>query len=162
MRSIKQVINSKPRNSKFFDYFVKQYGDSCTKGAGDDEILKNIRTFYTDLCMGNIQSHEKYLTYLRNDPRILQLALQDMYGKLISQHIIFISLEFARSSNHNIITLPQFKDTYEECKRRYNTYSVMYNGITNYVNTNQTQYLIQISVFLSNKMNRGKSGEICL
>lgn len=162
MRSIKQVINSKPRNSKFFDYFYKQYGDSGTKSAGEEEIIKNIKNLYMDLAMGNIQSQDKYLSYFYSDPRILQLALQDMYGKLVGQHIIFVSLDFAKVSNHNVITLPQFKDTYDEVQKKYTTYSTIYNGILNFVNTAQPQYLTQISVFLSNKLNRGKYGEICL
>lgn len=162
MRAIRQVLNNKPKNSKFFDYFIKHYGDSATRSAGDDEIYKNLKNLYMDLANGNIQAQEKYLGYLYTDPRILQIALQDMYGKLMNQHIIFTSLDFAKMNNHSIITLPQFNDTYEECKRKYNTYSILYNGVTNFINTNQPQYLTQISVFLSNKTNKGKYGEICL
>lgn len=161
MRQISQVINQKPRNSKFFDYFIKKYGETATRSAGDDEIYKNLRILYLDICSGSCNS-DKYLGYIFSDPRIFQILLQDSYKKVVSHHIIFESLNLAMNTQSPLITIPQFQETYEDCKRRYNTYSVIYNCITNFCNTSNPAYLTQISVTLANKMARDAQGNICL
>lgn len=161
MRQISQVINQKPKNSKFFDFFIKKYGETATRSAGDDEILKNLKSLYLDLSAGSCNS-DKYIGYLYSDPRIINILLNDAYKKLISNHIIFESLNFALNNNSPLITLPQFQETYEDCKRKYNTYSIIYNCVTNFYNTSQPIYLTQISVNLANKMARDSQGQVCL
>lgn len=161
MRQISQVINQKPKNSKFFDFFVKKYGETATRSAGDEEIFKNLKSLYLDLAAGSCNS-DKYIGYLFSDPRIITILLNDVYKKLVSNHIIFESLNFARNNGSNLITLPQFQETYEDCKRRYNTYSIIYNCVTNFYNTSQPVYLTQISVSLANKMARDSQGQVCL
>ena len=161
MRQISQVINQKPKNSKFFDYFIKKYGDTATRSAGDEEIYRNLKSLYIDLASGNCNA-DKYLGYLFSDTRIVTILLNDAYKKLISNHIIFESLNFSRDHSSPLVGLPQFNETYEECKRKYNTYSIIYSCMTNFYNTSQPIYLTQISVNLSNKMIRDSQGQVCL
>lgn len=161
MRQISQVLNQKPKNSKFFDFFIKKYGETATRSAGDDEIYKNLKSLYLDLASGSCNS-DKYLGYIFGDPRIFQILLQDAYKRLMNCHIIFEALNFASNNSSPIVGLPQFRETYEECKRRYSTYSMIYNGVTNFINTSQPIYLTQISVFLANKSMRDAQGQICL
>lgn len=161
MRQISQVINQKPKNSKFFDYFIKKYGETATRSAGDDEIYRNLKLLYLDLCAGSCNS-DKYLGYIFSDPRVFHILLNDAYKKLISHHIVFESLNFARDNRSALIAIPQFQETYEDCKRRYNTYSVIYNCATQFFNTSQPIYLTQISVTLANKMARDAQGQVCL
>lgn len=161
MRQISQVVNPKPKNSKFFDFFIKKYGETATRSAGDEEIYKNLKTLYLDLCSGSCNS-DKYIGYLYSDPRIITILLNDAYKKLISAHIVFESLNFARDNRSPLISLPQFQETYEECKRKYNTYSTIYNCMTNFYQSMQPVYLTQISVTLANKMARNPQGQVCL
>ena len=161
MRQISQIVNPKPKNSKFFDFFIKKYGETATRSAGDEEIYRNLKTLYLDLCAGSCNS-DKYLGYLYSDPRIITILLNDAYKKLVSAHIVFESLNFARDNRSQLISLPQFQDTYEECKRKYNTYSTIYSCMTNFYQTMQPIYLTQISVTLANKGARDTQGQVCL
>jgi len=161
MRQISQVVNQKPKNSKFFDFFIKRYGETATRSAGDEEIYRNLKSLYLDLCAGSCNS-DKYLGYLYSDPRIITILLNDAYKKLVSAHIVFESLNFSRDNGSPIAGLPQFQETYEDCKRKYNTYSTIYNCMTNFYNTSQPVYLTQISVTLANKVARNSQGQVCL
>ena len=161
MRQISQIANQKPKNSKFFDYFVKKYGDTATRSASDDEIFKNLRSLYIDLCSGTCQS-DKYVGYFYSDTRIFQILLHDAYKKVIKWHIIYNSLNEAATRGSQLITLPQVNDTIEDCRKKYFTYSTVYNCVTNFCQTFNPLYLTQISVNLSNKMNRDEQGQICL
>ena len=161
MRQISQVVNAKPKNSKFFDYFIKKHGETCTRTAGADEIYKNVRLLYLDLAAGSCQS-DKYLGYLYSDPRIMQILYRDAYKRLMKWYIIYNSLDSSTIQQSNLQQLPEFQETLEESRKKYNTYSIMYNCLTNFIHTNQPIYLTQISVNLANKMNRDSNGQVCL
>ena len=38
MRALKQILNTKPKNSKFFEYFINRYGEAATRDATEEEI----------------------------------------------------------------------------------------------------------------------------
>ena len=156
MRPIKQSMNAKQRNSKFFEYFLKNYGDSCTITATDDDIKKNLKNLYLDLAFGNIiHQDNKYLQYIYNDTRIMSLAAQDTQKKLFEIYIIIESLKFARSNNMQFAMLPQYNDVFNEFNIKYVTYSILNKGITDFVSSGGNKdYLVQITVQFNNPMNR--------
>jgi len=159
MRSIKQMMTAKPKNSKFFEHFLKHYGDSATRTVSDDEIMKNLRNFYLDLSFGNVQQ-EKYAQYLHADQRIIQLAIQDTDNKLVSSYIVVESLNFARHNGCQFTMIPQFNETLDDAQCRYFTYAVINKGLKEFATTGILQYLQQISLQFNNPMNRGRKGVV--
>ncbi len=157
MRAIRQVLNAKPKNSKFFDHFIKTNGERATVDVGDEEILKYLRSFYIDLSYGNVQQ-DKYLQYLWADPRIVRIAINDTQQKLMSSYIIVESLKFARGSNLQPTLLEQYEPTFYEAQARYFTYSVLNKGLVDFLNTGDPAHLVAISVQFNNPMNRGMNG----
>ena len=159
MRSIKQMMNAKPKNSKFFEYFLKHYGDSATRTVSDDEIMKNLRNFYLDLSFGNVQQ-EKYVQYLYSDQRIIQLAIADTDNKLTSSYIVVESLNHARNTGCQFTAIPQFNETLEEAQCRYFTYAIINKSLKEFATTGALPYLQQISLQFNNPMNRGRKGVV--
>lgn len=157
MRAIRQVLTTKPKNSKFFDHFIKQNGERATIDATDDDIVKHLRSFYTDLSYGNVQQ-EKYLQYLWSDPRIVRIAINDTQQRLMSAYIIVESLKFARGSNFQPTLLEQYEPTFYENQARYFTYAVLNKGLVDFLNTGDPAHLVGISVQFNNPMNRGMHG----
>lgn len=155
MRSIKQVLNTKLKNSKFFDYFLKIYGETATLTCTDDEIRKNLKSLYLDIAFGNIQQ-EKYLTYFMQDNRIIILALNDTMQKLIENYMILESLKYARSHNMNFVLYEQFDAVFSNINTKYFTYSSLHKGLTDFQQSGYNlSYLVNISVQFNNPMNRG-------
>lgn len=159
MRAIRQVMTAKPKNSKFFDHFIKHNGERATMDVGDDEIIKYLRSLYMDLSFGNLQQ-DKYLQYLFADQRILRIAITDTQEKLMSNYIIMESLKFARASNFNPTLLAQYDSTLSETQARYMTYVILNKGLVDFVNTGDPNHLIGISVQFNNPMNRNIRGAV--
>ena len=166
MRALKSIVNTKPRNSKFFDYFVKAHGDVATRAVGEDEIFKNLKSLYLDIAFGNLQQ-EKYLQYLFADPRIIQMAIYDCNNKVIQAYIRVESLKFARASGVQFTQLEQFNDTMKEDNTKYFTYSVLQKAFTDFNNLKAMmdagqpvspqvflQALTAVSVAFNNPLNR--------
>ena len=157
MQSLSKITNQKLRNSKFFEYFIKQYGERCTKDANDEDLFRNMRSFYTDLLYGNIQQ-DKYMRYLSLDDRILKVAINDCYQKLMSSIIVKEALEYSQQMQHPVSKYDQFVITINEAKARNFCYGILYNGLLNFINTGNPNYLIHISVEFNNPMNRNAKG----
>lgn len=157
MRPIRQVMAAKPKNSKFFDHFIKQNGERATMDVADEELIKHLRSFYTDLSYGNLQQ-EKYYQYLWADPRIVRIAINDSQQKLMSAYIIVESLKFARGSNFQPTLLEQYEPTFYEAQARYFTYAVINKGLVDFLNTGDPAHLVGIAVQFNNPMNRGMHG----
>lgn len=154
MRQLQTIINQKPKNSRFFDHFIKQHGDVATKYAGEDEIQKNLKSLYLDIAFGNLQQ-EKYLQYLLADERIVQLALIDIHNHLMKASNILEALRFARNAMAQCTQNDYFMVTYQEADSRWFTYSILYQAFTYFQATGQMQYLTSVSVTFNNPINRG-------
>ena len=154
MRQITQISNKKPKNSKFFDYFTRAHGEVCTRAVGEDEIQRNMKTFYLDVAFGNIQQ-EKYLQYFLADERILQIAIRDCNRKCIFSYNRLASLQFARTANAQFSLTDEFVETMREEETIYNTYSTILSGLQNFAMTGQLQYLTAVSITFNNPMHRG-------
>ena len=159
MRAIRQVMTTKPKNSKFFDHFIKVNGERATADVADEEIIKYLRNFYMDLSYGNVQQ-EKYMQYLWTDPRIIRIAIADSHQKLMSNYIIAESLKFARGANFNPTLLEQYEPTLIEAQSRYMTYTILNKGLMDFSMSGDPAHLIQISVQFNNPMNRGIRGAV--
>lgn len=155
MRSIKQVLNTKLRNSKFFDYFIKTHGDNCTISATDDEIRKNLKYLYLDITFGNLQQ-DKYTQYFVQDNRIVTLAINDTMQKLIENYMILESLKYARANNMNFVLYEQFDKVLSDTNTKYFTYSTLNKGLLDFQQSQYNMsYLVNIAVQFNNPMNRG-------
>lgn len=155
MRTIKQALNTKLKNSKFFDYFLKTYGETATLTCTDDEIRKNLKSLYLDITFGNIQQ-EKYLTYFVQDVRIVNLALNDTMQKLIENYMILESLKYSRSHNMQFTLYEQFDRVLADINTKYYTYSTLNKGLLDFQQSQYNMsYLVNISVQFNNPMNRG-------
>ena len=159
MRAIRQIMTAKPKNSKFFDHFIKINGERATADVAEEEIIKYLRTFYMDLSYGNIQQ-EKYLQYLWADPRILRVAIADTQQKLFSNYIIVESMKFAKQYGLPAANLEQFDATFNECNARYMTYMFLNKGLVDFMQTGDPNHLVYISVQFTNPMNRGMRGAV--
>lgn len=154
MRQLQTIINQKPKNSRFFDHFIKQHGDVATKYAGEDEIQKNLKALYLDIAFGNLQQ-EKYLQYLLADDRIVQLALMDLYNHLMDAYNIYEALLFARNAMAQCTQNDFFMGTLKNAESRYFTYSILYQAFTQFQATAQMQFLTSVAVTFNNPINRG-------
>lgn len=155
MKSIKQVLNTKLRNSKFFDYFLKNYGDICTLAATDDEIRKCLKFLYLDITFGNIQQN-KYVQYFVQDSRIVILALNDTMQKSIENYMILESLKYARAHNVDFVLYEQFDKVLSDTDTKYFTYSTLNKGLLEFQQSQYNMsYLIKIAVQFNSPMNRG-------
>lgn len=167
MRALKTIVNQKPRNSKFFDYFIRVNGDVATRAAGDDEIIKNLKALYLDIAFGNLQQ-EKYLQYLLADPRVLQIAIMDCQNKVCQAQLRVESLKLARAQGAPFTQIDQFNETLMEDDSKYFTYSMLLKSFTEFLNlkaamdngyqvsaTAFIQTLAAVSVAFNNPMNRG-------
>lgn len=159
MRPIRQIINQKPRNSNFFDRFIKKYGDKGTMAAVDKEIYDSIKNFYKDLINGNCQQ-EKYEPYLRGDIRLLQLAIQDSEARMTREWIILSALQFGLSNGLGACANSQFNNTMSATQARYRAYSLISQGLSQFLQTGNMQYLIAISVQMNDPMNRQTRPEL--
>ena len=166
VRSLKSIVNHRPRNSKFFDYFLKAHGDVATRAVGEDEIFKNLKALYLDIAFGNLQQ-EKYLQYLLADARIIQIAIHDCDTKVIQAYIRVESMKFARASSTQFTQLEQFNNTLMEDNTKYFTYSVLKKAFTDFLNLKMMldagqpvapqaflQVLTAVSVAFNNPLNR--------
>ena len=154
MRAIKQVIMAKQKNSRFFDYFLKKYGEQCTTLASEDEIGKNLRQFYTDLCYGNIQQ-KKYMPYIMADQRIITVPYNDSANRLTKAWMISEALKFSKMNGLQAMNQPIYDILLNEYLTEYNTYSCINQGLKYFLQTGDMNYLVQISVQYNNAMNRG-------
>ena len=153
MRAIHQVINQKPKNSVFFDRFMKKYGDKGTMAAVDKEIFDNIKSFYRDLINGNCQQN-KYEPYLRGDIRLLQLAIQDSEVRMTREWIILSSLQFSSANGLQACANSQFNSTIQMVQSKYRAYGLINQGLSQFLQTGNMQYLVMISVQMQDPMNR--------
>jgi hypothetical protein len=153
MKKSNQIQTQKQRPSKFFEYFIKNYGESATKTVNDDEIFKNLKSLYLDLAFGNLQQ-EKYFQYLYSDFRIMQIAANDLHQKVMESFIVAESLKFARNMNFQATSLEQFGNTLLNAETKYFTYSVLHKGVTGFLMSGDINALISISVQFNNPMNR--------
>lgn len=159
MRAIRQMITQKPRNSSFFDRFIKKYGDKGTMAAVDKEIFDNIKIFYRDLMNGNCQQ-EKYEPYLRGDIRLLQLAKQDSEVRMTREWIILSALRFSSANGLGACANPQFTPTMAQTQARYRAYGLINNGLSQFLQTGNMQFLVAISVQIQDPMNRHSRPEL--
>lgn len=146
-------MTAKQKNSRFFESFIQKYGERATLDASDEEVYKQLRTFYTDLTYGNIQQ-EKYIQYLFSDSRLLEMARQDSESKMIKAGIVAQSLQFARANNFPPTLNGSFEQTYTEANAKYTCYTIINQGITHFASTGNINYLIQIAMHFANPMNR--------
>ena len=153
MKVNKNTFVEKKKNSKFFDYFLKTYGDSCTLSVNDDEIFKYLRNLYLDLAFGNLQD-EKYHQLLRNDPRIINAIYRDCIQKCNELYIMSESLKFSHTMSCPICGLDLFEKVVRDTNTRYMTYSIFHKGIEGYLYTNDINYLLSIAFQFNNVMNR--------
>lgn len=153
MRPIRQIINPKIKNSSFLERFIKKYGDKATLAATDDEIRKGLKSFYNDLMNGYIQQ-EKYEPYLRSDPRLLQLAIQDSEIRMTKEYIIVSSLQFANANGLPAANHPMYRATWDSCNSRYRAYGIINNCLIQFMNTGNMAFLTSISVQIQDPMNR--------
>jgi hypothetical protein len=136
MRALKTVLNAKPKNSKFFDYFINRYGEAATRDASEEEILKNIRSLYVDIVYGNI-NQDRYIDYLIAYPKVLNVAIQDSYKNVMKFYILGESMRIAQvSGSSNIITIPQFNEVLDEINQKYSNYTIIYNTLCGFVQSN--------------------------
>ena len=165
MRQIRSN-NRKPKPSKFFEYFLGQYGVACTSRATVNEIQSKLKLLYFDLMFGNLQQ-AKYFQYILGDERIFDEALIDLKNKLLECIVYRDSLKFVAQNNDRpgsvqIQTNPQFNKCLMDSENRVFTYSTIYDGIMKYKSTGilpdgtyapekcNPQFLICIAMQLNN------------
>ena len=153
MRPIRQIINQKPKNSGFFERYIKKNGDRATLAATDEELRKSIKSFYNDLMNGFIQQ-EKYEPYLKSDVRLLQLAIQDSEIRMTREWILLSALQFGSASGLAATANPLYKSTYDATNSRYRAYGIINQGLRQYFQTGNMAYLVAISVQIQDPMNR--------
>jgi len=155
MKTIRQILNTKLKNSKFFDYFLKTYGETATLTCIDDDIRKNLKSLYLDIAFGNIQQ-EKYVNYFVQDPRITNIAINDSTQKLIENYMILESLKYSRANNMNFTLYEQFDNVLGEINTKYFTYSTLNKGLIEFQQSQYNMsYLVNVSVTFNSPMNRG-------
>ena len=153
MKNIKQIQTQKQRPSKFFEYFIKNYGESATRTVNTDEIYKNLKSLYLDLAFGNLQQ-ERYYQYLYSDIRIMQIAANDLHEKVMETYIVVESLKFAKGMGFQPTTLEQYSRVLLENQTKFFTYSVLQKNINDFLMTGDINCLINIAVQFNNPMNR--------
>ena len=154
MRAIKQVVTAKQKNSKFFDFFLKKYGEQCTTLASEEEIVKNLRQFYTDLCFGNIQQ-KKYMPYIMADQRIITVPYNDSGNRLTKSWMVMEALKFSKTGGLQAMNQPIYDVLLNEYITEYNTYTCINLCLKWFLQTGDMNYLVQISVQYNNAMNKG-------
>jgi hypothetical protein len=132
---------------------MKKYGDKGTMAAVDKEIFDNIKSFYRDLINGNCQQN-KYEPYLRGDIRLLQLAIQDSEVRMTREWIILSSLQFSSANGLQACANSQFNSTIQMVQSKYRAYGLINNGLSQFLQTGNMQYLVMISVQMQDPMNR--------
>ncbi len=154
MRALKQILNTKPKNSKFFEYFINRYGEAATRDATEEEILKNIRSLYVDIVYGNI-NQDRYIDYLVAYPKVLDIAIKDSYRNVMKFFILGESMRSTQVSGNNIITIPQFNEVMDEVNQKYTNYTIIYNTLCGFVNSNYNKgYFASAAVQFANPSTR--------
>ena len=96
----------------------------------------------------------KYYKYLMNDPRIINLALNDIHQKLMETYIVLESLKFSKANNLPATNLEQFLKVINDSQIKFYTYSVLQTGLSNFSQTGDVNHLISISLQFNNPMHR--------
>lgn len=129
--------SQKPKNqkSKFFEYFLNQYGETCTSRASDAEIQDKMRSFFIDLIFGNINS-VKYFNYLAGDVRIIVYAIETAKTKLFDSLCYRDCINKVAMDNSleaiNIKSNPNFDSCLREAIEKANVYQFIYDALVNF------------------------------
>lgn len=155
MRPLKpDAMNKKMKPSRFFDYFIRQYGQVGTSRATVLEIQKNLRSFFLDLAFGNIVQ-EKYTQFILGDPRIVDEALIEVTSKLKKNMIYMEALNIAAQTGSPITQYPEYNECYSQETLRHYTYSILHQGLSNFKMTQDPSHLVFISTQFNSQIARG-------
>lgn len=179
MRALRPAsFNRKQKPSKFFEYFLNQYGPSCTSRASVKEIHDKIKTLYLDLAFGNMQQ-PKYYQYIIGDNRIIECALNDLTIKFSEAVAYRDALRYTASAKDPsvmpILSNPSFNKCLNDSENRVYSYSILIEGLTEFKNSGiaqdgfihlemaNIQFLIKIPVQLNNNpFARGAKQQLLL
>lgn len=137
MRAIKQQTQKqKKQNSRFFEYFLNQYGEACTSRASDTELMDKMKMFFMDLAFGNF-TQPKYFQYLAGDRRIIHYALEMAKDKLMDalcykeslEHIAVLNTPNAAMIKKN----PHFDSCLREAVEKATAYSLIIQTLNQFM-----------------------------
>lgn len=156
-----QILNKKPRPSRFYESFIESKGPSGVTRATSAEIQRNLKSFYLDLAHGNIVQ-DKYMTFIMEEPRVFQEAFNDVSNRIMEYTIILRSMDCAMANNLPIIAQPMFNVTYNKYMMKANTYNVIFTGLQNFMMSMDVSYLVSISAQLNSGIIRGSKQQLML
>lgn len=156
-----QILNKKPRPSRFYESFIESKGPQGVTRATNAEIQKNLKSFYLDLAYGNIVQ-DKYMTFIMEEPRVFQEAVNDVSNRIMEYTIILRSMDCAISNNLPIIAQPMFNVTYNKYMMKANTYNTILTGLQNFMMSLDIGYLVSISAQLNSGIIRGSKQQLML
>jgi hypothetical protein len=152
MREIKQpFVNKKTDKSMFLD---KMYGGNRKEIITMDHIRRNIKFLFRDIARGSV-SNPKFEEVLKSDTRIFQYALDMLAFDIRKAHVILLGIKIAgpelytQSGDFGLVN-----EVANETNAKMVMYQIMYNGITNYIQTGDFTQIRSIGMTLNNSFNR--------
>ena len=139
---------------RFFEFFIQAKGPNGVAMASIAEIQKNLKSFYNDLAYGNAVQ-EKYNQFLLSDPRVVQQAYIVAQNKINECTVIVQSMDCAAQMGIPITTLPEFRQIHNKYMMKANTYNVILQGLSGFMQTQDLSHLVGISIKLNTIMMRG-------